>query len=217
MSYFKLPETTKVERIIPKNAFDAYINAKQKKKFVDLIERIRWANKLSFETINLSGEEVQEIQIFTLELRARNGFEEVLDIINKAIPYPIIFFVEYKGQFLISACRKHPHPLNANNTIIDWVFKSDWIALNNNPFELRLKKNLDFVYFDLCRQLAGKSEKIRSLAELCEHEQKIKQLTSTIYKLEAAISKSKQFNRKVELNLELQSMKKVLDLLVENE
>ncbi|WP_028524495.1 DUF4391 domain-containing protein [Runella limosa] len=216
MSYFKLPETTKVERIIPKNSFDAYINAKQKKKFVDLIERIRWANKLSFETINLSGEEIQEIQVFTLELRARDGFDEILDIINKAIPYPIIFFVEYKEQFLISACRKHPHPLNEDNTIIDWVFKSDWIAFNNSPFELRLKKNLDFVYFDLCRQLARKSEKIKSLAELCEHEQKIKQLTSAIHKLETTISKSKQFNRKVELNLELQSMKKALGLLVEN-
>lgn len=216
MSYFKLPETTKVDRIIPKNAFDAYINANQKKKFVDLIERIRWTNKLSFETINLSGEEIQEIQIFTLELRAGSGFEEVLDIINKAIPYPIIFFVEYKDQFIVSACRKHPHPLNADNTIIDWVFKSDWIAVDNSPFELRLKKNLDFVYFDLCRQLAGKSEKIRNLAELCEHEQKIKRLTSAIHKLEAAISKSKQFNRKVELNLELQTMKKNLELLVKD-
>ena len=50
MSFFNLPKQTQVNKSIPKNAFDSYINSKQKKLFVDIIERIRWTNKLSVET-----------------------------------------------------------------------------------------------------------------------------------------------------------------------
>ncbi|GGB83132.1 DUF4391 domain-containing protein [Dyadobacter sediminis] len=207
MNLLNLPSTTRVDKIIPKNAFDTFTTSQQKKKFVDLVERIRWSNKLSSETINLSGTDIREIQIFLLELRNDEGFEELLEIINRAVPYPIIFCVVLDDKVMFSACQKHPHPTNADVAIVDWVYKSEWLGTENHSFELHLRRNLDFVYFDFCRQLSGKSEKITGLAELTIYEQKIKKLSSSISKLESEVAKCKQFNKRVELNIELQKKK----------
>jgi len=37
---FYLSQATKVQKVIPKNTFDSYTNAKQKKSFTDKIQRI---------------------------------------------------------------------------------------------------------------------------------------------------------------------------------
>lgn len=63
MEIFDLPIKTKVEKTIPKNAFDRYTSAKKKKMFTDLVEKIRWVNKLSKETLNLIGTDIKEIQM----------------------------------------------------------------------------------------------------------------------------------------------------------
>ena len=47
MEYFNLPDATRVNRVVPKNAFDKYTNSKQKKRFKDVVQRISWTNKLS--------------------------------------------------------------------------------------------------------------------------------------------------------------------------
>ena len=88
---FNLPKSTVVNRVIPKNAFDEFTNTKQKKAFTEKIERIRWLNKLSAETINLSGSDVKEIQVFQIELKQKDSIPELLKIIDKSIPYRILF------------------------------------------------------------------------------------------------------------------------------
>lgn len=54
MDYFDLPVSTMVQRVVPKNSFDASTNSKQKDLFTKEVARIIWSNKLSSETINLS-------------------------------------------------------------------------------------------------------------------------------------------------------------------
>jgi hypothetical protein len=69
MGYFNLPFNTVVQHIIPKNSFDSFTDSKQKEMFTKGIAKIVWSNKLSAETRNLQGKEIQEIQIFTIELK----------------------------------------------------------------------------------------------------------------------------------------------------
>lgn len=69
MNYFKLPSNTVVQRVVPKNSFDRFTNSKQKEQFSKDIAKITWSNSLSVETINLHGKDIQEIQIFTIELK----------------------------------------------------------------------------------------------------------------------------------------------------
>mgnify|MGYP001127195110 FL=1 len=201
MSFFNLPKQTQVNKSIPKNAFDSYINSKQKKLFVDIIERIRWTNKLSVETINLEGKEISEIQIFEVALRQKDNIEKLLEIIDKSIPYHIIFVLNFEDQVKISIAQKHLHPTNENNTVIDWTFKSEWLNKDLIKYQLNLKGTLDSVIKDFCIQLSGKKEDVDlSLNELVEKESQIEKLEKEINKLKSQIKRTKQFNQKVELN-----------------
>ncbi len=204
MGFFDLPVSTKVGRVVPKNAFDDYTNTKQKKLFTDCILRITWTHKLSAETVNLDCNEIQEIQLFKVELKQKSDISKILEIINKSIPYHIVFWVEHDQMAFISAASKHSHPVNDDMSVIDWVFTSDWFNKDENSFFFSLRESLDAVFKDLCVQLAGRpSLGKRSMNDILKNQQEVARLKKEIKNLESAISKCKQFNEKVDLNLRL--------------
>lgn len=214
MELFSLPDTAKVNRFIPKNAFDIYTTAKQKKFFTELIARITWTHKLSPDTINLEAKEVKEIQVFKIELKVKQEIQPVLDIIDKSIPYNIIFVIVHETMIYISTSAKHPHPKNEDSAVIDWTFKTEWFPLSQNKYTLQLKKNIDTIYHDFCIQLSGKSSFInKPFKDLIDFTQSINALEKEIAKLKFAIANSKQFNNKVELNLKLKAAEEELKTL----
>lgn len=211
MDFFNLPSRTKVGRVVPKNAFDEYTNTKQKKLFTDCIQRISWTHKLSTDTVNLDAKDIKEIQVFKVELKEKTDILKILEIINKAIPYHIVFWVEFKEQAYISTAAKHPHPTNEDISVVDWTFTSDWFDLATTPFQINLKNSLDAVYKDLCVQLTGKPDlSKKSMDSILQNQQEIDQLKKEVARLKSAISRSKQFNEKVELNLKLKTAEKEL-------
>jgi len=215
MELFTLPHTAKVNRVIPKNTFDAYTNSKQKKLFTDLILRITWLHKLSPDTVNLEAKEIQEIQIFKIELKVREEIQSLLEIIDKAIPYNIIFIVEESEDIYLSTSTKHPHPVNADNSVIDWTFKTSWFLQKESSYSLHLKKSLDAVYHDFCIQLSGKKSMARkSLQDLVHYNQQIQTLEREIIQIKRNIKNSKQYKYKVELNLLLEQRSKELQSLI---
>ena len=180
MSYFNLPISTIVNRFIPKNAFDEFTNAKQRKKFTEIVDKITWLNKLSKETINLSGSEITEIQIFELKLKEQVYPKALLDIIDKAIPYQIIFLLSYQDSVLFSTSKKHHHPLNQDNAVVDWSFASDWFIHSVNNYKLNLKVSIDFIYADFCSQLSNYANETKDIANIIEHNKTLKGLEKQI-------------------------------------
>lgn len=146
MDFFDLPSKAKVGRVVPKNAFDEYTNTKQKKLFTDYIQRITWTHKLSADTVNLDAKEIQEIQVFKIELKQKSDIHKILEIINRSIPYHIVFWVEYDQEAYISTASKHPHPTNDDISVIDWTFTSDWFTKKEKIFSFNLKGGLDAVF-----------------------------------------------------------------------
>jgi len=206
MTYFELPETTKVQRIIPKNTFDSYTNSQQKKLFSEKIIRITWTQKISKETVNLPYDEINEIQIFKIELKIKDDISVILEIIDKAIPYHIIFIVEYGNDIYLSTSKKHASPTNENTSVIDWTFKSYWISKSNLTYRLNLKSSIDTIFKNLCVQLIGREDLAsHSLNSIIHTQQQIYTLKKEINRLKSSISNCKQFNKKVELNLVLKS------------
>ena len=211
MEFFNLPESTKVGRVVPKNAFDDYTNTKQKKLFTDCIQRISWTHKLSTGTVNLNANDIHEIQLFKVELKQKSDISKILEIINKSIPYHIVFWVEHEQEAYISTSSKHIHPTNDNNAVIDWTFTSDWFDKDDNSYAFNLKGSLDAVFKDICVQLTGQPElSNQSLDSILKNQQEKYRLKKEISRFKSAISRSKQFNEKVELNLKLKNAEKEL-------
>lgn len=204
MKVFDLPYSTEVNKVVPKNAFETYSSPKQKKQFTELVQKITWLNKLSVETTNLNSIEIKEIQIFHFELKSKQKIDPLITVVDKAIPYPIVFIISMENEFYISTSKKHLHPLNEDNAIIDWRFESEWILKEDNKFNFNLKKNLDEVFFDFCNQLVPPSKQIlKTVEELVDYDKNVSSISREINRLDIAIKNSKQFNKKVELNMEL--------------
>jgi hypothetical protein len=218
MDFFNLPSRTKVGRVVPKNAFDEYTNTKQKKLFIDCIQRITWTHKLSVDTVNLDAKDIKEIQVFKVELKKHSNILKILEIINKSIPYHIVFWVEFQDQAYISTAAKHPHPTNEDVSVIDWAFNSDWFNIANTPFQFNLKTSLDAVFKDICVQLTGTPDLSKmSMDSILQNQQEIDQLKKEVARLKSAISRSKQFNEKVDLNLKLKEAEKELKKIIDIE
>lgn len=205
---FNLPTSTKIQKLIPKNAFDSYTNTKQKKLFSDKIQRITWTNKIAFDTVNLDGVDVSEIQLFKIELKEKTVIKDLLSIIEKSIPYHILFWIEFGNEFYISTSAKHLHPQNQDFAVIDYTFTSDWKLIDDNKYQIELKNNLDWIFKNVCDQLKSVDTKTKSISELVEKQKSNDAILKEIEKIKTEIARCKQFNKKVELNILL---KKLLD------
>jgi len=203
---FQLPKNIEVGKVIPKNAFDSYTNTKQKKEFADKILRITWTHKISLDTVNLAGDAITEIQIFKIELKEKIQIKDILTIIDKAIPYPIIFWIEYDGACYLSASAKHSHPQNEDNAVIDYTFSTDWLNKDQIPYQIVLKNKLDWVFKNFCEQLNDNQTQTKTLTELVSTQKVKEDLDKKIARLQSEISRCRQFNKKVELNMKLKAL-----------
>ena len=208
---FELPESTIVNRVIPKNSFDNFSTSSQRKQMSEFIQRITWRNKLSTETTNLNSENISEIQIFFIELKVKKKIDNLITLFDKFIPYQILFIIKFENEYYKSISKKHLNPLNENVAVIDWTFKSEWKENINIGFNL--KKSLDFVFEDLCNQISNTKTENIELDSLVEFDKKQKQIEKDILTLTNSILSCKQFNKKVELNIRLKKLKDELKKL----
>lgn len=211
MELFNLPYNTIIQRFVAKSHFDSVTNTKQKSLFTNDVAKIMWCNTLSTETTNLPHKEIEEIQIFSIELKVQKEIKSILEIIDKTIPYHIIFIVSFGDEVYLSASAKHASPLNENKSVIDWTYTSQWFRDTGNTFNFNLKKDIDTVFFDFCQQLSQKSiSSIKNIAELTAYNARFSSLTKEIELQKKKISNCIQFNKKVELNLNLKKLEEEL-------
>src|SRR3989338_617219 len=98
---FRLPKTAFVNKFIAKTKFyeKAALGARLQKEFIDKIQKITWKYKLAESTIGITKTaKVTEIQIFEIELKEQVIPKNVLRIIDKAIPYQILYHFTCKGN-----------------------------------------------------------------------------------------------------------------------
>lgn len=210
MSLFDLPISSKVDRVIPKNSFDDFASYKVKKLLTNQIQKILWKNKLSVETINLRGKEIDEIQVFEIELKDKVYIPDILNSIDKSIPYHIIFTIRFNEDVYVSVSPKHINPVNSNSAVIDHTFKTEWFSYQEFYFKIDLKNNLDDVFYSFCRQFAPTIKNNNNLQEFIKTAQELDRLNRDILKIKQQMTQAKQFNKKVELNQKLLDLEKEL-------
>lgn len=108
--FFRYPNSTVVNRNLPKNKIyeQAKADTKLKELFVNEVDQILWAHKLSSTTLNIEGDKnIAEIQVFRIQLKGETLNNAVLQAIDKAIPHPIIFEIKTStNKLTISAAYK---------------------------------------------------------------------------------------------------------------
>ncbi len=215
---FDIPEKALLNRRIPKVKFYKQIgmDTKLKKKFIDEIEAINWKYKLSQETTNLRpAVGIEEIQIFEINLKDKHISNEILENIDRVIPYPILFILKYDKDTKLAIAYKEKNKVDENKMVVHSYHESEW----GKEHKIDVLKGLSLkdVYDNLIKQLISiKNVKEDNIERLIELNEKQENLKKEIERLGKRVKKEKQFNRKVDLNIKLQKRIKELEELLEN-
>lgn len=214
---FDYPKQARFGRVLPKNKLyaHAHVSAALKRKFVDRVDKIVWEYKLSPETVNLpSVLNAPEIEIFSLHLRGADIGEDVLRVIDAAIPFPIIFELVFENRVKTKAAFKRPSDAEAGKWVTEIYFESDWRDVDAPRADLPTALDLGVLYEKILENLFAMPKKTgEDLRGYVQRLTLIRRMQSDAAKLEARIRKEKQFNRKMELSAELGKLKKELGLI----
>ncbi|QHG10413.1 DUF4391 domain-containing protein [Moraxella osloensis] len=230
---YHYPSTAKVDKIIPKNKLyqRGSANHRIERLFVEQVESIRWAYKLSPHTINLNDSEtIKEIQIFSIVSRVERLDTEVLQFIDKLIPSPIIFEIVFEDKIKVIANYKRQSQADSQKFVLGKYYATDWQDLTQRE-DLPIVFGIADLYEYFIEQLllstnkaspnvvlipnikanlSTMTQKTDSIEDKIAHAEKVALLTKQINELQKRIYKEKQFNRQVEMNLQLQTLQKQL-------
>lgn len=218
MSLFDYPKKAHFGRVLPKNKIYEYAgaNTKMKELFVRQIDQIVWKYKLAPETINVPATKaVPEIQVFAVTLKTGELKEDVLRAIDKAIPFPILYEISYGARIKATACYKRPSDADSEKWVVGSYFATEWLQDGTTTREaLPVKLDLGALYEELLGSLIpyspGKGETLQQLVERAEA---IASQQKELARTQVALGKEKQFNRKVEINAKIRTMKQQLEKL----
>ena len=197
-----LPKTCEVNRFVAKKKFYEHTNMSEtvKNSFINDIEKITWDYKLATDTLNLSKtDNVIEIEIFTINLSNKTIPNSVLKVINKSIPYKILFNLICDNDYC--------YALIENDTI----YNTNW----NEEIDFQFNGlNLENVWNNIIKQVIKETDNNSSIDVILDNKNKIDELKNKINKLKIQADREKQFNRQIELDHEIKKIKKELEELI---
>ena len=211
-----LPKTTEFNKRIPKQKFyeNLSVTPAVKKAFTEQIKIIYWRNKLAETTLNLApGEQVTEIEVFEVKLNSPDFDENVLRLIDREIPYHILFLLEYDGKYQAVIGYKEAAASGKAAFKVDRYYRTEWLAGEELPLHLE-GLTIDAVYENFIRQIAGDSlsgGEDTTLKESVEQQKQREQIEKQIAALKAKMKREKQLNRKMELKAEIKKLQLELE------
>jgi hypothetical protein len=215
----ELPKSTEFNKKIPKQKFyeNLEISPALKKIFIEQVDKILWSYKIASSSTNLAdGNLVKEIEVFEVFLKSPNLDDELLRHIDRAVPYHIVFILEYQGRY--KACISYKEATISGNMAfkVNSYYYTDWLDKQNLHLKLE-GLNLDAAYENFVRQIAGETlQKVasdESLKDSIARSEQKELLQKQILALESKIRKEKQLNKQIQINNELKKLKRDLEEL----
>lgn len=197
----ELPKACVVDKFVPKKTFYEKVNIPNsiREEFTEKLSKIYWKYKISEDTINVSKtDDIEEIEVFEIELKEKYNCKNVIKTITKNIPYPILFCIKYENDF--------QYAIKYN----DEVFFSEW---NNEIFFTFNGLNIKVIYDNLVKNITNIDKSVNDIESEINKQNNILNLEKEISKLENKIRSEKQFNIKVQYNEQIEELKKKIEEL----
>jgi hypothetical protein len=126
ISALALPPDSRVDQRVPKKLLveNGAPTAADKRQINDGIEELFWVAALKPTTVGVpeyrdATREVLEIAVLSLALRARAKAARPLELIHRAIPYPVFLVTEQASTLSLSFARKRQAQSETNRTVLD--------------------------------------------------------------------------------------------------
>ncbi|RAK14180.1 uncharacterized protein DUF4391 [Anoxybacillus vitaminiphilus] len=217
----------------------ADLNKKEKDYITKYIERMELSYLLTPSTINIQpfiNEEYhyEGVMFITIQLReeARDNHLPVIgEIIQGALPNPVVIVFEKQGNFQIGTCLKRLNKVDMSQVVLEESYYTPWFQLDNDDETvhqfiktIHITKISFSHFFRFYKDIhlavqAFQHTKAVGTFYVAEDEE-VQQLIAQIQAHEAEITKWKnkmkketQFNRKVEYNMKIQQLTKQVEQL----
>lgn len=207
---FAYPKQAEYNRAVPKTKIYAHAKPTKRVKelFVTQVAEIVWKYKLSPETINLPARDgVNEIQVFEITLKTPDLDATVLQAIDKAILFPLVFQLTHDGQVRFAVSYKRPSEADVSKWVIEASFQTESQSVDAVQPPLPVALDLAGLYEQIVRRCIplaprtgeGIAEQVARF-KLLEAKKKMHQ------QVETQLAQERQLNRKVELNAQLRAL-----------
>ena len=202
---YGLPTSTEVKKQLPKKAIYAKFKmpTSQREHFDADIARLDIVGMVSSKTVPAlaEGEEVKEIYILSIQLKRKEYDSKNIVLLTNLIHQKMVFALHYEEevQFAIYHTK---------------LITSEWQTSEEASLPL-LGLNLGAVWENIVTHIGQiKISEGNSLAEQIKVEEMRTKVKAQIASLTQRLNKEKQFNRQMEINAEIKSLRKQLINLI---
>lgn len=234
-----IPESCHLGKRVFKKLFyeNAALNAADKKAFTEDIEDIHWLYTLKPETINIGRfqddeHDFSEVAILQVNLKDKKPYKRIAQVIQRAIPYPLMIVFVEGSNMALSLADKRINRADREKITVAAFYETDWLDLahlteaeqaflDSCAITRFSYHNFYEFYGDLtariialnCAQLNGTFTLDTALSrqeriDLLTH---IRQTQQQLAELRAALKNESQFNRKVQLNVQIKKLAEDLE------
>ncbi len=150
-----IPDSCSLGKRIFKKLFyeNTRFNATDKKTFSNDIEAIEWRYTLKTEIINISRyeddeREYFEVAVIQVTLKDPKRYRRIAQIIQRAIPYPLLIVFKHEGAIALSVAAKRINRADREKILAEDLQETHWLNLENlMDYEKEFLKKISITNF----------------------------------------------------------------------
>lgn len=198
---YGLPHTTEIRKQLPKKAIYAKFELKpaQRDGFDADVSRIDIVAVVSPTTVPAiaAGESIKEFYVLAVQLKRKDYDEKNIAMLSKLIPQNILFALQYEDQTQLAVYHTK-------------LIRSDWKLTDETSISL-IGLNLDTVLENIIKTIGEiQVQEGKTLTEQIADDEEQKKIKTQIQSLQKQLDKEKQFNKQIEINAKIKTLKKQL-------
>lgn len=240
IDYLGLPKNCALGNVIFKKTFTEQgdLSKSEKQILSDQIEKVIWHYSIKPTNINIDAykddqREYPEIEVIEVKVASKDKVKKVIEMIMTTIPYPMILEVIYQDESLLALGDSVINQNDTSKNVLKEVIMTSWTNTSNlNSKEQAFlesihisnlsSRNLYKLYQDLTGHVVRfnasllTKEYIEEVDTNIVKEQydAIESLNKEIEGLKSKIKKESQFNKRLELNVQIKRLEQQKEKMI---
>lgn len=223
--YLNIPKSCKLGSTIFKKLFyeKAELSTMDKNIFVESINKITWVYCLRSDNTNIlpfkdNIRDYPEIEVIEVELIIEDKLNRIAEIIMRAIPYPMVLIFKLNDKFKFYVAHQKINQNDSSKNTIEELINTEWLDKASPLFTMLDIKQMNLtnfytLYSDIIDVISIFNASVILSTNVNLTGEEARQVTSKIEAIEHDISslrgkfkKETQFNRRMELNIQIKKL-----------
>ena len=226
---FNINEKCRVGQFIAKKSFYTYaeMTSADKRIFTDDISKITLLYQLQPRNTNIAPykDDIREypmINVIEIQLTRDGRLKRIAEIIMRAIPYPAVLIFALDDKFQIWAAHQRTNQNDETKNVLEDFVSTGWETdISGMDISRMNMTNFYALYSDIVDYISVHNAKqiVRTDAEMTGEEAReitarLADLDNKIAAFKSEMKKETQFNRRVELNMQIKNLEENKKIII---